>query len=192
MHTSTNIVIKGRLWRNQNWNKIAWSICPLEISIQKERNQIGHSYTRTHHGEERHSKQRCYEIIVYPEWWDFIKKPRKKVNQAADTNTSLTEEVTTTMVTNAQTNSDMFHHDQSWIIDIGASDHMKNDRSKVLKTYTPKLNKMHATNGSEAPIIGEGPVKVSNSVNLDSVLVVPTLLSNLLSVSQITEALNCM
>ncbi|KAA8543807.1 hypothetical protein F0562_022016 [Nyssa sinensis] len=26
-----------------------------------------------------HSKQRCYEIIGYPEWWDFTKKPRKKI-----------------------------------------------------------------------------------------------------------------
>jgi hypothetical protein len=31
-----------------------------------------------HCGESGHSKQRCYEIIGYPEWWDFSKKPRKK------------------------------------------------------------------------------------------------------------------
>uniref|UniRef100_A0A199UCB2 CCHC-type domain-containing protein n=1 Tax=Manihot esculenta TaxID=3983 RepID=A0A199UCB2_MANES len=30
-------------------------------------------------GETGHSKQRCYEIIGYPELWDFTKKPRKKV-----------------------------------------------------------------------------------------------------------------
>ena len=35
-----------------------------------------------HCGEEGHSKQRCYEIIGYPEWWDFSKKPRRKVGQA--------------------------------------------------------------------------------------------------------------
>eukprot|EP00257_Ricinus_communis_P020953 XP_015580324.1 uncharacterized protein LOC107261989 [Ricinus communis] len=29
-------------------------------------------------GETGHSKQWCYEIIGYPEWWDFSKKPRKK------------------------------------------------------------------------------------------------------------------
>lgn len=37
----------------------------------------GSSFTCTHCGE-GHSKQRCYEIIGYPEWWDFSKKPRKK------------------------------------------------------------------------------------------------------------------
>ncbi|KAH1046556.1 hypothetical protein J1N35_037340 [Gossypium stocksii] len=35
----------------------------------------GNNYIRTHCGEEGHSKQRCYEIIGYPEWWDFTKKP---------------------------------------------------------------------------------------------------------------------
>ncbi|PWA76149.1 hypothetical protein CTI12_AA235210 [Artemisia annua] len=37
----------------------------------------------THCGEEGHSKQRCYEIVGYPEWWDFSKKPRRKVGQAS-------------------------------------------------------------------------------------------------------------
>jgi hypothetical protein len=31
-----------------------------------------------HFGESGHLKQRCYEIISYHEWWDFLKKPRKK------------------------------------------------------------------------------------------------------------------
>ena len=31
----------------------------------------------SHCGEIGHSKQRCYEIIGYPDWWDFTKKPRK-------------------------------------------------------------------------------------------------------------------
>lgn len=29
----------------------------------------------THYGETGHSKQRCYKIIGYLEWWDFTKKP---------------------------------------------------------------------------------------------------------------------
>lgn len=33
----------------------------------------------THCSESGHSKQRCYEIVGYPEWWDFTKKPRKKI-----------------------------------------------------------------------------------------------------------------
>ena len=30
-------------------------------------------------GEVGHSKQRCYEIIGYPDWRDFTKKPRKNI-----------------------------------------------------------------------------------------------------------------
>ncbi|KAG6768647.1 hypothetical protein POTOM_027574 [Populus tomentosa] len=32
----------------------------------------------THCGETRHTKLRCYELIGYPEWWDFSKAPRKR------------------------------------------------------------------------------------------------------------------
>lgn len=42
-----------------------------------------------------------------------------------------------------------------------------------------------------APVTGEGPVKLSSSMDLNTVLVVPSLSSNLLSFSQVTEALNC-
>lgn len=44
----------------------------------KNTNNKGSSFTCTHYGEEGHSKQRCYEIIGYPEWWNFSKKPPQK------------------------------------------------------------------------------------------------------------------
>ena len=59
-----------------------------------------------------------------------------------------------------------------------------------MTTYSRKQIKIQTTNGSVAPVTGEGSVKISNSMDHDSVLVVPSLSSNLLSVSQITEALN--
>ncbi|XP_062018112.1 uncharacterized protein LOC133734485 isoform X2 [Rosa rugosa] len=34
-------------------------------------------------GELGHSKERCYEVIGYPDWWDFTKKPRKNLGKAA-------------------------------------------------------------------------------------------------------------
>ncbi|KAF2284884.1 hypothetical protein GH714_031900 [Hevea brasiliensis] len=33
----------------------------------------------SHCGQPGHLKQRCYELIGYPEWWDLSKKPRKKI-----------------------------------------------------------------------------------------------------------------
>ena len=46
-------------------------------------------------------------------------------------------------------------------------------------------------NGSTSPISGEGSVILSNTLTLDTVLVVPSLAYNLLSVGQITSTLNC-
>ena len=45
--------------------------------------------------------------------------------------------------------------------------------------------------GSLTPVIGEGSVVLSDTLTLDSVLVVPSLSHNLLSMSQITLLLTC-
>lgn len=68
---------------------------------------------------------------------------------------------------------------------------MTNNPSKLLVIYNLKLKSINAANGSRALVVGEGPIKISNSMDLDTLLVVPSLSSNLLSVSQINEALNC-
>ena len=52
-------------------------------------------------------------------------------------------------------------------------------------------NYVSTTNGTSIPIIGEGSLSLTNTLNLDSILVVPYLNYNLLSVSQITIALFC-
>ena len=36
----------------------------------------------SHCGEMRHLKQRCYEIIGYSDWWDFMKKRRKNIGKS--------------------------------------------------------------------------------------------------------------
>jgi hypothetical protein len=72
---------------------------------------------------------------------------------------------------------------KTWIIDTGASDHMTNDSNKLLS--------IRPSSQSTSPIMAEGHVILSNLLKLDSVLVVPSLEYNLLSVSQITLSLNC-
>ena len=86
------------------------------------------SYTCTHCGEVGHSKKRCYELVGYPEWWDFNKKPRKKLEKAAIATSSITKE-----------NRDpdgipgMSNHTQNstWIINTGATDHIINSTSHL-------------------------------------------------------------
>ena len=35
----------------------------------------------SHCGEMGHSKQMCYEIVSYPDWWVFMKKPQKNIRK---------------------------------------------------------------------------------------------------------------
>ena len=61
-----------------------------------------------------------------------------------------------------------------------------------ISTLRPSLQKIVSTaNGNTTPIIGEGSLTLIDTLNLDSVLVVPSLDYNLLSVSQITATLSC-
>ncbi|GJS83463.1 hypothetical protein Tco_0750004 [Tanacetum coccineum] len=71
-----------------------FTILPLlKIIITKEKtSRTGNTFTCTHYGEEGHIKIRCYEDIGYPEWWDFTKKPRKKISQATVATSSQSEE----------------------------------------------------------------------------------------------------
>ncbi|GJU66617.1 putative RNA-directed DNA polymerase [Tanacetum coccineum] len=121
-------------------------------------------------------------------------KPWKKISHATVATSSQSEEGTTPIAAHTSAKSGMLHHNHAsnngWIIDTGATDHMTND-SKIMTTFSPKRINICTANGSTTPITGEGSVKISNSLDLNSVLVVPSLSANLLSVSQITKALNC-
>ena len=79
----------------------------------------------------------------------------------------------------------------AWIIDYGATDHMTFD-SRQVSPLKPSSQKIISTaNGNTTPIIGEGSLTLTDTLNLDSVLVVPSLDYNLLLVSQITATLSC-
>ena len=65
----------------------------------------------------------------------------------------------------------------TWIIDTGASNHMTRDSC--------------TTNGSISPITWERSITLTNSLTLDTVLIVPSLEYNPLSVGQFTITLVC-
>ena len=79
----------------------------------------------------------------------------------------------------------------AWIIDSGATDHMTFDSRQVSPLKSSSQNSVSTANGTSILIIGEGSLSLTNTLNLDSVLVVPSLNYNLLSVSQITAFLFC-
>ena len=79
----------------------------------------------------------------------------------------------------------------AWIIDSGATNHMTFDSRQVSPLKSSSQHSISTANGTSIPIIGEGSLSLTNTLNLDSILVVPSLNYNLLSISQITIALFC-
>lgn len=84
-----------------------------------------------------------------------------------------------------------FVSNSAWIINSGATDHMTFDSRHVSNLKSSSQNFVSTANGESNRIIGEGSLTLKNSLYLDSVLVVPSLNYNLLSVSKITKSLSC-
>ena len=161
------------------------------------------SYKCTHCDQIGHTKSRCYELMGYPEWWDHSHDSRKKNSKKAST-TGIVETKTeddsgekSSALAAAEGNGgkvlNISTHvsNSAWIIDFGATDHMTFDSRQVLPLKSSSQNYVFTANGTSILIIGEGSLSLTNTLNLDSVLVVPSLNYNLLSVSQITIALFC-
>ncbi|KAL6316670.1 hypothetical protein AAG906_019583 [Vitis piasezkii] len=79
----------------------------------------------------------------------------------------------------------------AWIIDFGATDHMTFDSRQVSPLRPSSQKIVFTANGNTTPVIGEGSLTLTDTLNLDFVLVVLSLYYNLLLVSQITATLSC-
>nr|CAN82240.1 hypothetical protein VITISV_044199 [Vitis vinifera] len=79
-----------------------------------------------------------------------------------------------------------------WIVDTGASDHMIGDVA-ILQNYKPSNghSSVHIADGSQSKIVGTGSIKLTKDLYLDSVLHVPNLDCNLLSISKLARDLQC-
>jgi hypothetical protein len=81
--------------------------------------------------------------------------------------------------------------DNIWIVDSGATNHMTFDSRHIANLKPSSQKSICTANGSEASVVGEGSLSLTETLNLDSVLVVPSLNHNLLSNSEITTSLSC-
>ncbi|KAF7808226.1 sacsin isoform X2 [Senna tora] len=78
------------------------------------------------------------------------------------------------------------------IVDSGASDHMTGDSGMFSSWYPYTQNyKVRIADGSLADVTGIGEVSLSDSITLKSVLFVPKLKCNLLSVAKLAHDSNC-
>ncbi|KAK2456639.1 hypothetical protein QL285_003987 [Trifolium repens] len=80
----------------------------------------------------------------------------------------------------------------AWILDSGATNHMTFD-STLLSSYTSPSSIPYITvaDGSHARVVGIGNIDLQPSLKLQSVLHVPTLSNNLISIRQLTRDRNC-
>jgi hypothetical protein len=82
--------------------------------------------------------------------------------------------------------------DGSWRTDLGTSDHMTS-LSSLFSTYNLCLGreKVRIVDGSLSFVSGKGSIPVTPFMSFTSVLNVPYLAHNLLSMARITADLNC-
>ncbi|XP_026450554.1 uncharacterized protein LOC113350634 [Papaver somniferum] len=130
----------------------------------------------------------CYALVhreYVQHWWDQHLKRKKETKKNSGAQMASTKKGKDSVVTSASVaragndgkvlNVSSLVSNNSWIVDSGATDHMTCD-SKQISSLKPNLQKTVSTaNGSQAPITGEGSISLTETLNLDSVLVVPTL-----------------
>lgn len=88
-------------------------------------------------------------------------------------------------------NSSTLTPKSTWIIDCGATDTMTNDINDFI-TYThPSKTQIKTASGQRIPVCGGGSIQISPHMTVPNCLYVPALSSKLLSLSHITNELNC-
>ena len=79
-----------------------------------------------------------------------------------------------------------------WVIDFGATDHITGN-SSLFSTFQsqPSPSTVTLADGSQSCVLGLGTIVPTPSIPLTSVLSLPNLSFNLMSVSKLTRALKC-
>ncbi|KAM1512917.1 hypothetical protein ACFX1Z_024415 [Malus domestica] len=83
------------------------------------------------------------------------------------------------------------HSHLGWIIDSGATDHVTASSPLLNPSYLPHTATIQTPDGSQTSIESISSLQVTPNLKLDHVLKVPKFKVNLLSVSKLTRALNC-
>ncbi|WJZ88913.1 hypothetical protein VitviT2T_008174 [Vitis vinifera] len=160
----------------------------------------------THCGNTKHTRDTCFKLHGYPDWWNDLQAWKKREIIANDNHTGraavVTCDASLSLIPQAEsshdsgTSSKVFHisthkDDEDWILDSGATDHMTFDSKDFSNTTQPRRSCVANANGVTYPVTGAGTVTLSHSLSLSNTLLVPSLSNRLMSVSQVTSDLNC-
>ena len=139
----------------------------------------------THCNKTGHTKSRCFELVGYPNWWDHNrdqqKKDSKKTLTAAVAKIKTEDNVAkkasglvaATDYGGKFLNTSTPIINSAWIIDSGATDHMTFDSRQVSPLRHSSQKIVSTANGNTTRVIGEGSLTLTDTLNLDSVLIVP-------------------
>lgn len=162
----------------------------------------------THCGNSKHTRETCFKIHGYPDWWNELKG---KKAATSDGNSGKAALVTSTLSFTPEADFSSNSMDLNnpgnlgqaflssnrsdacdWIIDSGATDHMTFDSGDFSELSQPRRTSISNANGVTYPVRGAGTVTLSPSLSLSHTLLVHSLSNKLLSVSQATTELNCL
>ncbi|CAL8168114.1 unnamed protein product [Prunus armeniaca] len=126
-----------------------------------------HGLDCAYYGDPRHTRETCFKLHGYPDWWATL-KDRGQCN------------MTSNGTSYGFHTSDKIDS-RSWIIDSGATDHMTFDPDDFLNTTQPRRTCIANANGVTYLATGAGTVALSSSLTLSNTLLVPSLSTKLLS-----------
>ena len=145
-------------------------------------------------------------MIGYPKWWDFAKAPRKRnsktnhhasvaVIKPSHASTRNLEKTSSFVATSGNVGKTLHTYTlvshSEWIIDSSATNHMTFNNNHIQSIKSSDQHIVSTANGTLSLVLGEVSISLTKNLNLDYVLVVPSLNHNLLFIAQITLALNC-
>lgn len=156
----------------------------------------------SHCGGNKHTSETCFKLHGYPDWWtDFQARKRRDTTDSNPGKAAVaTVEPHLSLIPKSSSHTTKGnvlicsnHDDDSnaWILDSGATDHMTFDAADFSERSIPRRSSIANANGGLSAVTGTGTVMLSPALSLSNTLLVPSLSHKLLSVSQVTKALNC-
>ncbi|GKC43676.1 retrovirus-related pol polyprotein from transposon TNT 1-94 [Tanacetum coccineum] len=180
-------------------------------SIQKDAKRVEVVKHCTNYEKDGHSRDGCFELIGYPEWWSGNKKREETKPKAAFFEPGRSSPIPG--LTNEQYESFLKHfsemgssgkkanaskaymtgkanNDDDWVIDSGSTEHITHDAS-ILENKTKSCfeTPIIIPNGDAIPVEGKGEFRLPRGSKIKGVLHIPKFTCNLLSVSRLSKDL---